>query len=331
MKRSLFLLIVLLLTGLTHSASLRALNHVARDGETLIQLAKKYYGNSDLSMVIRAANGFIHPDDGTLVPGEWVVIPETIPYQFQAGDTWESIADRYLASEKRGVFLAELNKYDAENIPPEGTLIRIPYHLRHIFAADETLKSVSKLYYGKNGSIRFLMKYNFTRKRRFSRGEVLIVPLTDISFTEEEMQRIAQESNHCFSDSDVEAQKLARDAIAQIKKTFEEGHYIEMVSIAQQVLGRGKLTIPQLIGIHNYLAFAYVALGETTLAFLAFQKALELEPEMELSPITTSPKIRVVFKQAKSAIQKKKTTTKQEKTAGSPNVALEKRAPSQAR
>jgi tetratricopeptide (TPR) repeat protein len=327
MTRNLFLLIVFLLAGVTQPASPHALNHVARDGETLIQLAIKYYGNSDLSMVIRAANGFIHPDDGTLIPGEWVVIPETIPYQFQAGDTWESIADKYLASEKRGVFLAELNKYEEENTPPEGTLIRIPYHLRHIFAADETLKSVSKLYYGKNGSLRFLMKYNFTRKRRFSRGEVLIIPLMDISFTEEEMQRLAEERNHCFSDSDVEAQTLAREAIAQIKNMFEEGHYIKMVSIAQQFLGRGKLTVPQLIGIHNYLAFAYVALGETTLAFQAFQKALELEPEMELSPITTSPKIRVVFKQAKSALQQKKTPTKKTKTAGSQNVALEKSAP----
>lgn len=326
MKRLFRLQLVVLAAAavLALSGKASSLNHVARDGETIIQLANRYYGNSDLSMVIRAANGFIHPDDGTLTPGEWVFIPETTPYQFKAGDTWESIADKYLASEKRGKFLAELNEYKEDSIPPEGTLIRIPYHLRHIFAADETLRSVSKLYYGKNGSSRFLMNYNLTRKKRFNRGEVLIVPLMNISLTEEEMKRVANERGQCFSDSDVEAQSLARDAIAKIKKTFEEGRYLEMVSIAMLTLGRGKLTVPQLIGIHNYLAFAYVALGETTLAFHAFEKALELEPTMELSPITTSPKIRVVFKRAKASLKQKKSTKPHDHRPGDKNVKMQK-------
>lgn len=312
--------IVLFCCAITLSPVAHALNHVAREGETIIQLAKRYYGNSDLSMVIRAANGFVHPDDGTLTPGEWVTIPETTPYQFQTGDTWETIANKYLASPERGIFLAKLNNYEDDTVPQEGTLIRIPYHLRHIFAANENLKSVTRLYYGRKGSTQFLQDYNLTRKKRFNRGEVLLVPLTDIAFTEEEQKRIEEERKHCFQNSDVDAQNQARDAIVRIKKSFENGDYIQMLSLAQQVLGRGKLTVPQLIGVHNYLAFTYVALGEDRLAFQSFEKALELEPGMELSPITTSPKIRKVFKRAKASLKKRKSAKNSEQTQPSPNT-----------
>jgi hypothetical protein len=35
-------------------------------------LATRYYGRSEQAMVIRAANGFVHPDDGSIAPGELV-------------------------------------------------------------------------------------------------------------------------------------------------------------------------------------------------------------------------------------------------------------------
>ena len=48
--------------------------HIARDGETLEQLANYYYGDPKKSIIIRAANGFMHPDDGSVLQGERVEI-----------------------------------------------------------------------------------------------------------------------------------------------------------------------------------------------------------------------------------------------------------------
>jgi Flp pilus assembly protein TadD len=100
---------------------------------------------------------------------------------------------------------------------------------------------------------------------------------------------------------DIRNQERALQGIAEIKKAYESGRYVKAVAIAGRLIGRGGLTVPQEIGIHNYLAFTYVALGEEALAIEAFGRAIELQPGMALSTITTSPKILTVFNRAKEA------------------------------
>jgi tetratricopeptide (TPR) repeat protein len=252
-----------------------------------------------MEMVIRAANGFSHPDDGRLTKGEFVEIPETTVYMYRADDTWESIAERYLASRKRGSFLSSMNGYKDGKIPPEGTLIKLPYHLRHIFAPRETLKSVLRLYLHRKVTIRWLKAYNLTRKKRFHQGDALIVPLIDLRFVEKEQKRVDKERAEKRTDVDARNQARALLGIAEIKKAYDAGNYVKTVAIAGRLVGRGGLTVPQEIGIHNYLAFTYVALGEEDLAIEAFGRAIELQPGMALSTITTSPKILIVFNRAK--------------------------------
>ena len=75
---------------------------------------------------------------------------------------------------------------------------------------------------------------------------------------------------------------------------------------ASRLLGYGRLTVPQEIGIRNFLASAYVALGERSLAVKTFRRAIELQPEMELSSITNSPKILDAFNEAKRAVEREK-------------------------
>jgi tetratricopeptide (TPR) repeat protein len=53
---------------------------------------------------------------------------------------------------------------------------------------------------------------------------------------------------------------------------------------------------------YKYLAFSYVAFGETGKAKEQFRKALALDPKMELDPLTVSPKIIKVFEEVKSEI-----------------------------
>jgi phage tail protein X len=293
--------LVLILIIFAPSASM-SWTHIAREGETLTQLAIRYYGRTNMVMVLRAANGFVHPDDGSLIDGERVEIPEVTYYRIRGGDTWDNIADKFLASPKRGRFLAQMNGYDDGKMPPQETLIKVPYHLRHIFAPDESLKSVNRLYYGKKGSTQWLKQYNLTRKTRFKRGDVVIIPLMDLDFTKEEQERTDSERAGLFTDADAERQEQALRGIARIKETYEQGNYIEAVAIGQRLMGQGDLTLPQKIGVYNYLGFAYVALDKKALARDSFTEALKLQPGMELSPITTSPKILEVFLEAKKAV-----------------------------
>jgi hypothetical protein len=284
------------------STATEAYTHVARSGETLLMLSQRYYGRPELATVIRAANGFVHPDDGSIAPGELLDIPEVLFHRTRAGETFEMLADRYLASPKRGPFLAEMNGMDPGQSLAEGAIVKIPYHLRHIFASGESIQSVAKLYYGDEPGPNFLRNYNFSgRKKRFSRGDVLIVPLVDLDFTREEYDRITNERRRQYSASDAEQQYQAVGTIAKLKEASDSGQYVRIVALASALLARAEsLTVPQQIGVHKYLAIAYVALGDNVLAGEHLAEALRLQPEMELSPLTTSPKILELLKATKS-------------------------------
>lgn len=294
-----FLISVVCLLGTPLSA--QGWTHMARAGETLDQLSVRYYGDSGKSIVIRAANGFIHPDDGRLTEGESIIIPEVSYIRVEEGDSWESLANQYLCSPRRAGFLADMNEMSADRMPPVGAIIRIPYHLRHIFAKDESLRTVVKLYYQNKRSIEWLRNYNNPQKKKYGRGEVIIVPLLDIGFSAEEQRNIDAYRMNRFTKKDLIHQKEARNAIAELKSDYEKGRYVEMVTTASKLLGYGKLTVPQEIGIYNFLAYAYVALDEKALAISAFREALARQPEMELSSITTSPKILEAFNDAKKS------------------------------
>lgn len=304
MKRSFRIFASLALLPFFFCSNAFAWTHMARAGETLEQLSVRYYGVPDKVTVIRAANGFVHPDDGRLTDGEPVEIPEVVYVRVGESDTWQTLANEFLSSPNRAPFLAELNSYTETKMPPVGTVIQIPFHLRHIFAADESLKSIVYLYYRNKVAVDWLVRYNSPSKKKYGRGEVIIVPLTDIAFTKEEQARVNAFRTNRYSHLDVQRQEDARAVIASLKIDYESGRYVEMAAKASRLVGYGRLTVPQEIGIHNYLAYAYVALDEPGMALESFKRALVLQPDMELSPITIGPKILEVFKKAKQEMEK---------------------------
>ena len=278
----------------------RAYDHVARSGETLDQLATLYYGAVSYSMIIRAANGFIHPDDGRLLEGERVKIPEVTYHRASEGETWETIADRYLGSPRRGRYLAEMNGAEEASALAVGQVVKVPYQLLYVLAPDETIKSVAKHYLGRKFSAAWLQGYNlFKRKRSLSRGDALLVPLVNVEFTAETKERVKADVGQPDTTAEDKAfQESAARAIAKLREHYVTGRYVRTVAEAERLLGTGKLTIPQQVGVYKYLASAYVAFDDRDAAVAVFLEALARQPDMELSSITTSPKILEAFREA---------------------------------
>jgi hypothetical protein len=196
-----------------------------------------------------------------------------------------------------------MNDAEVDKMPPPGTIIKVPYHVRHIFARGESLRSVTRSYYGKKRSTRWVRAYNLTKKKRFKWLDVLIFPLMDIELTEEERARLEKErGGRRLTPEDLDEQEKSRLALVEIRRAYAGGRYVQTVALAQRLLGRGRLTVPQRIGLNTFIGNAYVALDQPDLAREAFTEALRLQPAMELSPITTSPKILAVFREARKAL-----------------------------
>lgn len=296
----LLLLAGMLAVVVTAPAIATAHVHIGRTGETLYQLAARYYGTDERSMVIRAANGFVHPDDGRILEGERVEIPESTLHEVSAGETWEMLSERYLGSTRRGRFLAELNERPADIPPAEGTLVDVPYQLLYILAPGESLHTVTRMLLGRERDANWLRAYNLSRKRKFGRGDALLVPLSRLSILPEEQQRIAEQSPRKGRPPvDLEAQQQAAARVTALRDFYDEGRYVEVVAEGHALLGGGLLTVPQQVGALTQVAFACVALGERERALDSFARALELQPAMDLSPISTSPKILEVFRAAR--------------------------------
>ena len=286
--------------ALTGAPAAEAHVHIARAGETLDQLATRYFGKAELSMVLRAANGFVHPDDGRVLEGERVEIPESALHAVAAGETWSTLAERYLGSPRRARFLAEFNNCSADDIPAAGTLVDVPYQLLYILAPGESLRTVARMFLGQDRDGAWLRDYNLSRKKKFGRGDALLVPLARLAILPEERRRIddlSQRKGRAATDLDAQREAAAR--VTALRGTYDAGRYVEVVAEGQTLLGGGLLTVPQQVGAHKYVAFACVALGEREQALAAFVEALGLQPAMELSPITTSPKILEVFRAAR--------------------------------
>ncbi|MBN2529847.1 MAG: hypothetical protein JXR76_25880 [Deltaproteobacteria bacterium] len=302
-KISILLLVVLSICAASRTA--KAWIHVARDGETLEQLSNFYYGSPDKAIIIRAANGFMHPDDGSVLQGERIEIPGVTYHQVEKNEDWYSLANRYLGSSSRAKFLAELNSRKVETSVAAGQIVKIPYQLLYIFAPDETIKSVTRLFMGAKRSPRWLLAYNLKKKKKYGRGDALLIPLINVEYTDAAKKEIDKRKTRQFSQEDKEAQIQAVAQISKLRESYAKGKYLEIVVIGQKLLANRRLTNPQKVGVYQYLAFAYVAFDEKPLAESAFRKALELQPSMELSPITVSPKILQVFQKVQNKLLSK--------------------------
>jgi hypothetical protein len=305
MKRFQYITLPVLLLVCFYASAAMAWIHVARDGETLEQLSNYYYGTPDKAIIIRAANGFMHPDDGSVLQGERIEIPGVTYHQVTDNEDWYSLANRYLGSSSRAKFLAELNGRDAETSVASGQIVKIPYQLLYIFAPDETIKSVTRLFLGNKHSPRWLQAYNLKKKKKYGRGDALLIPLIDVEYTEAARKEIELRDKKKISQEDEDAQIKAVAQITRLRESYSKGKYLEIIVVGQKLLGNKRLTNPQKIGVYQYLAFAYVAFDEIPMAESAFQRALELQPSMELSPITVSPKILQVFQKVQKKLLQK--------------------------
>lgn len=273
--------------------------HVVREGETLASIAQSYYGDPKREVVLVAENGLSGQPNGAIVEGMRIVIPTVTYHRVQAGDTWQDLAQRYYGDPERSVALLRANQAKPGSAPDEGAQLMIPYPLRHVIEQGETLATISDQYYPDRNDLKILRAFNKSKSNRLMRGQILLVPLYDLVLSEEARARVEAASGKRLEGGETRAMQAKIDeTLPVLREHVQRGRYAEAVALGNQLLGTGQLTGNQEISIQRELATAYVALNRTDLAVLAFLRALEKQPDLELDSARTSPRVLKALEEA---------------------------------
>jgi len=297
------LLLALLLFATSRAAAQeQAYVHVVRPGETLVALARAYYGDARREVVLAAANG-LEPGSASLTEGMRLVVPTLTYHRVARGESWRGLAERYFGDPARAPALVRANNARASSPPDENAQLIVPYPLRHVVRNGDSLVTIAQLYYGTRDEARALRAFNGGRARP-SRGQVVLVPLSDLKLSPPGVERVeAVLARPAASGANDEHIEIARD-LPRVHEYVQTGRFVEAVELGNQLLGRGPLTGNQELSLQRDLATAYVALDREDLAVAAFARALARQPDLELDTVRTSPRVLTALEAAKRQSQK---------------------------
>jgi LysM repeat protein len=274
--------------------SAEAFPYVMKKGETLADIASRFYGRVELERVIVPANALDAQSGNAVVVGMRVEVPAVSYHTIGKGDSWETLAERYLGSKKRGEALAEAND-TWPWIPPEpGREVKIPFNLRYVVKRGDSTPSIAYRFLEKRDDAYVLDRYNELHGEPVEPGDVILVPISDLELTDEG-RRAAKEGLAYFAaeseGDDRDAQDAASRDLPALEKDVGEGRYIEAIARGNGLLAAGKLTEPEVARIERQLVEAYVAEGADDLAVSACRSWQEKDPDAVIDPVELSPKI----------------------------------------
>ncbi len=296
MKKRLALAVMVLAFADTTDAS--AFTHVVSKGETLAQIAIRFYGTPRFETALVGANALDSHGGSAIVAGQPLEIPAPSHHRVEQNETWADLARIHLGDARRAETLARANGGVSWVQPAAAQEIEVPAVVAIIAAEGETVPQLAGRYLGDLNKGWEIDGYNGRKgDQKLLRGDVILVPLLDIALTEEgkKAARVAAERIRTEgSGRAYEAQRRAEADIPPLLADVRAGRYVDAVGKGNRLLGSGDLTKPQLATIHRALIDAYVAVEAHGLAAGACAAWRANAGEAgHLDPKLVSPKVRL--------------------------------------
>ncbi len=292
--------------GLPSVREAGAFPHVVQEGESLAQIAERYYGKIQNERILVAANGLDRGGGTALAPGMLLEVPAVNHYRIQNGDTWKGLAAELLGASHRGDILALSNDQKPWIEPEVGTLIVVPYNLTLLSTGQDSLATIAYRYLGSTKKAWHISQYNRLDERELERGDVLLVPLTELALTEEGKQAAELAARRLGTQADAalrERQLKVEGELPALAADVRSGRYVEAVTRGTRLLSITRLSEPQLGRIHRQLLEAYVALDSIGQAVAACTNWRKHDANAKLDPVLLSPKILAACERAPEPVK----------------------------
>jgi hypothetical protein len=271
-----------------------AFTHIVQPGETLAAISERFYGKIQNETLLVVANGLDQQGGVPIVPGMRLEVPAISYVQVTQKTTWKELALQLLGGEHRAHVLAEANDSKAWLFPDLNSEISVPYNLRIVATGEETIVGLAYRFQGDRKLAWQLDQYNARGGRRLERGEVVLVPLSDVTLTEEGKQaakRAMEFGKQEIAGQAQSAQRLVEQQLPELFANVRNARYVEAVEAGTRMLSTGQLTKPQLARIHRLLLEAHAALSVVGRAAESCSAWFQFDPKAALDPVQMSPKL----------------------------------------
>ncbi len=273
----------------------QAFVHVVRPKESLADIAKHIYGDATKEGLLAGANALDVQGGSAIVPGMHLQIPACDYHRAAEHATWPSLAREWLGDDKRADALARVNDALAWIAPSPGQEIRVPYVLTYIAAEGDTTTAIARRYLGDANRAWEIDSYNGKKDWKLLRGEVVLVPISNLDLTDVGRAEAAGEDTRAKRESGgstMAQQRKAGGEIPMLLADVRAGRYIDAVARGNRLLAQTELARAQIASIDRALVEAYVALEQSALATTACDDWHKQDTSATLDPIYVSPKIR---------------------------------------
>jgi LysM repeat protein len=288
---------------LASSKQASAFTHIVQKGDTLASLAEKYYGRIQYEKILVAANALDAHGGTAIAPGMRLEVPALSHRRVRKGETWDELAEELLGSEHRSDVLSIANGSSPWLIPAEGTQIVVPYNLRVIIQAQDSLVNLAYKYLGDRNKAWILDRYNKLKGRKLRQGDAILIALTDLPLTEagKRSARLAAGLT-CTEASGMtrEVQKRVETELPALIADVRAGRYVDAISRGNRFVAMGSLTRTQLAVVNRQLLEAYAALDATGLATAACDEWRKHDAQAKLDENLLSPKLIAACKRGRA-------------------------------
>ncbi len=292
--RKFTLVIAACAVGCLLGADAWAFPYVVERGDTLASIAERMYGRIQEERILVAANALDLGGGSAIVPGMRLEVPSITFHRVKGGETWEFLAKELLGAPHRAVVLSMANGSSPWLVPQEGSQIMVPYNLRVVVTRNDTIVTIAYEFMGRREKAWVLDHYNDLRGRTLVRGDVVLVPLTELSLSAE--GKVAAQNALGSRSSEAtgslrEAQLAVEAELPALIADVKGGRYVDAVARGNRFLATAELGKRTLATIQRQLLEAYVALDALGLAVHACGEWRKTDPRARLDPVLTSPKI----------------------------------------